>query len=709
MSSETSNKKEKSSSKKLFNEFPPISTKDWEEQIQKDLKGRDYESTLLWQVDEGLKVSPYYRADNNNSVGKTDPADFDFNPSPIKKRKSLASPRWEIRQDINEASVSASNAKARKLFEAGADGLCFVIDSEIENNAEHTRDKNVCEINNAKDMQELLRDIDFNKKKIHFRSDIKVLEQKIAPLLVQQIKEKNCSKNDFHGHLDYDLFDIWLKQGYLTYSLEDTFSTMKSLVDYCSEELPQTRCLRISDTVFHNCGVGPIESLGLMLASAHELLVMMTAKNNSKVSPISFEKLLPRLWFQMSISSSYLLEIARFRAMRIIWPQLVRAYNPNIEEDSSLLEIHIHGSSSLYNKTIFDSYSNVLRGSTESMAAIIGTCDSFSANPYNINNQNKKFRPAMDNERGERLACSMQLIHRYESYFDKVIDPAAGSYYLENLSDLIAKKAWAYFQEVEQEGGLLKMIRNSKLAEKIKSISKKKLEQVASSKITVIGTNQFPPPYTEDFPDDFSDELLAPPKSKLGIIKRKEQVTPLVAISIDQEFAKLRLATIKHIKKGKLAPQVILLSFGNVKLSEQKLKLARNFFSCLGYSIIEESSVGAMAKALSEDVDKVIFHIQKEYRSTIISLCGDDLLSSKNNNEHSDYIDNFNKKLYEEIARLDENKIFAPLLSLVGKPSQNNEQELKDKSAFSIFSYIYFGMNLLEELKRYQEYFKIKY
>ena len=205
------------------------------------------------------------------------------------------------------------------------------------------------------------------------------------------------------------------------------------------------------------------------------------------------------MWFEFSVSSNYFLEIARLRAARLLWQNIVEQYYPAQSKETNSLPaspMYIHAKASSVDKTIYDAYTNVLRNSLQSMAAIVGGVDSFTCLPFD--DPLRRSVPLSSAQKGERLAHSAQLIHKHESYLDLVFDPAAGSYYLEKLTDLIAKEAWAAFQKIEKNGGLIEMLRKGQLQAQARKLAEEQLEKAAKRKLTVLGANQFPPPVSKE-------------------------------------------------------------------------------------------------------------------------------------------------------------------------------------------------------------------
>ena len=265
-----------------------------------------------------------------------------------------------------------------------------------------------------------------------------------------------------------------------------------------------------------------------------------------------------------------------------------------------------------------------MRSSTESMAALIGGVDSFSCLAFNTIDVADSLLEEKSNPRsdlGKLLALNTQLLHRHEAHLTRVSDPAAGSYYIEKLTDILARQAWANFQEIEKEGGIIKSLQSTKLQTKIKDQAKQKLEEVARGKITVLGSNAFPPlgpltppPHFEDMPTQGktpSHQKVEPATKE----KSFENITSLPAWRLSQNFEKLRLSTLRHIHRGGKVPQVLLLLFGEQAMAKARANFARNFFGCAGYQ-------NRRSQSMQHRVKLRVYEISRRYTEKIFCKRG---------------------------------------------------------------------------------------
>ena len=248
--------------------------------------------------------------------------------------------------------------------------------------------------------------------------------------------------------------------------------------------------------------------------------------------------------FVFAIGSNYFFEIAKLRAARLLWAHAVWAFQPR-EESSCLMKVH--ACTALSDKSIYDPFANVLRATTEAMAAIIGGCDSLEIRPFGF---------------GSRLAVNIQRLIKEESHLDSVADPAGGSYYVEWLTDALAHKGWELFQQVEAEGGYTKAKASIERSLAESRLAKEKA--VSSRRRTLVGVNNYP-----DLNETRVDPLEAP------------QTIWRAASAFEQ----LRQKTEAYTRERGKRPKVLLLERGDLTMRQARSQFSQNFFGCAGFEI----------------------------------------------------------------------------------------------------------------------------
>jgi methylmalonyl-CoA mutase len=524
---------------RLFPEFPPVTTAMWEEQILADLKGADYEKKLIWKTQDGFSVKPYYRSEDLESLdfSRTMPGS-----SPYVRGAMTNTNQWEIRQDIETEDLAAANTIAVEAVERGAEGIGF----------------NAVGVSSAEDLKVLLKYIELEKTAVHF---IRAREYPfITELLTELVRLRTADPAKVRGSLGFDPFNYYLLHGEYYNSLQDNLNEASYLVRKIRGVLPGFRVINVSGDVFHNAGATVAQEIAFALASGNEYLARLTELG------LTVDETAPAIQFTFSLGSNYFLEIAKIRAARMLWSTIADAYTP---ADPGSAAMFVHGTTSLWNKTIFDPYVNMLRTTTEAMAGAIAGCNSMTVLPFDAAYK------APDSF-SSRIARNTQIILKEESYFNKVVDPSAGSYYIENLTNIIAEAAWSLFQQIESEGGFLEAAGKGIIREGLeKSAAQRKLD-VARRSTFVLGTNQFPN-QSERMMEKIAD-------------RQAKQYPELTLRRGAEDFEHLRLHTEQFVANGHDRPKVYLMNFGNLAMQKARAGFASNFFGCAGYEVIDDNS-----------------------------------------------------------------------------------------------------------------------
>ncbi|HSN49875.1 MAG TPA: methylmalonyl-CoA mutase family protein [Bacteroidales bacterium] len=562
---------------RLFNEFPPVSTEAWEEKIKADLKGADYDKKLMWNTDEGFKVKPYYRSEDLlgleylNTIPGTNPY-----VRGVRKKDN----KWIIRQDILTDNFEEANAIARDAVLKGADaiGLCAK------------------DIATHKDMNRLLEGIDITKTGIHFiasRSYPLTLE-----LFIYELNHRGTDGKTVHGSLNFDAAGYLLLKGDFYQSKQSNFDEAAYLLNTIEKHKLNFRAININGQFFADAGSTIIQEVAFSLASGNEYLYELTKKG------IDIDLLTPRMQFTFSVGSNYFMEIAKLRAARMLWSQVVSNYSPSKTES---MKMFIHSVTSTRNKTIFDPYVNMLRTTTEGMSAAIGNTDSLTIQPFDVT-----FRE--DDEFSRRIARNQQLILKEEAYLDKVVDPSAGSYFIENLTHSIATHAWDLFKQLEEKGGFIECVKSGFIQDEVAASCQKKDMDIALRKTVMIGTNQYPN-LLENMLDEVKKDVSAKSYEIPSTYKKLKRSRGTLA------FEQLRLSTEMAVKDGAKRPSVFLLTIGNLAMRKARATFATNFFGCAGYSITDnpgfQTAKEGIEAAIASRADYIVICSSDEEYATI--------------------------------------------------------------------------------------------
>lgn len=647
---------------KLFTEFPPVSLQEWENNIQKDLKGANYKNKLNWQTGEGIEILPFYRAD-----------DFEELPPPLLS----GSNDWEIRQPVTEQNIEKANDIAQRAIEGGADALVFKLETRpAEGNL--GGDLHGTAIQSQKSFNQLVDGINISQTALHF--DASMASPVMLAMLHNACEEQGIDGSAVRGSVLFDPYAFVITKGQQPKEEAAFIADARQLVEFCTENLPGVKPLGVDGRPYHQAGGTLVQELGYALATGSEYIATLSdagLKPNTIASAIHFN---------FSIGSNYFLEIAKFRAARKLWHKILDAYG--VEDHH---QAYLHGSSSAWNKTMYDPYINMLRTTTEGMSAAIAGCDSITLHPFD-----ETFEQPDDFSR--RIARNVQTLLKEEAYFNKVTDPAAGSYYIEKLTNKIAEAAWGCFQKVEQQGGILKSIQDGYVQTAVEESREQRDRAIATRGRTFVGINQYPNmesrktdeqvggktatslKESDKEADIEADQLMSSLKKALqlgcslgDIIPeiteiKKYDIRPIRPYRGAQAFEALRQATEYH----SAAPKVLTLPMGNKKMRKTRSAFTKNFFGCAGYDI--EDPIGF------DSVDEAITEITKQ-QPDIVVLCSSD--------------DEYKKLVPELCDQLDQKLIIV----LAGYP----KEYIDEYRAAGIDAFIHAKSNVLETLQEFQQ------
>ena len=570
----------------LFSEFPDISTPQWEEKIMQDLKGGDYEKKLIWKTIDGLKIKPYYRQENLTNLEhlKSLPQHFPF----VRGTKTNGND-WEIRQEVDIKSVIEANKIALEAIKRGANAIGF--------NAHY--------IETPDDIRQILKGIDINTTSIHFFGATSY--PSFLDLLIQELQNQNVEIKKLKGSINFDPISFCLLHGNFYKSKNADFDECAEVLKTTKSHLPNISTITINGHYYHNAGASIVQELAYSLASANEYLAEMTNRG------ISIDSISSKMLFSFAIGSNYFMEIAKLRAARLLWAKIVEQYKPQNIASASM---NIHAITSFWNKTIYDPYVNVLRSTTETMAASLGGANSITVLPFDLTYK----KP---DDFSNRVARNTQIILKEEAYFSKVADIAGGSYYIENLTDSIANAAWKLFQSIEEKGGLIEQITNGSIYEEIEKTCQQRDMDIAMRKTVMLGTNQH-----ANQKETMLDKL-QPNKDIKDLTSKLKTYRGATA------FEALRMATEDFVLKGNKKPIVFLMTIGNLTMRKARAMFANNFFGCAGYDIIDTNGFQTVEEGAKEAFNAnadiiVICSSDDEYAEIVPKSCKQ--IKERNNN-----------------------------------------------------------------------------
>ncbi len=543
---------------RLFDQFPPVSYDEWRAKVEVDLKGADFDKKLVWRTNEGFNVQPVYRAEDIAGLKTTGslPGQYPY------VRGTRTDNDWLTRQNIAAATAAEANAKALEVLEKGVTSLGFKVAAPA-------------------DVAVLLAGIDLTKVEINLTCcPGKAVE--VAKALVDCLVKAGAEKT-FKGSIDFNPLRRQFKHGVEGCDTAAIVDEAKKLLAAVAP-VENLRCLAVDSEMLANSGAFIYQELGYALSWGNAWLEALTGAG------VAVDEVAKRIKFNMCVSSNFFMEIAKFRAARMLWAQIVEQYKP---ESLDAAKMYVNASTSRFNQTIYDAHVNLLRSQTETFSACVAGVDTIVTTPFDVPYKTP-------DTFSERIARNQQFLLKEESHMDKVVDPAGGSYYVETLTVSIAKEGWKLFLAVEDEGGFFKAVGEGKVQAAVNESSKKRHTDVARRKEILLGTNQYP-----NINEKAADKVEKTGCCNCGCSTEKGP-NALSMKRAATDFEELRFATEAAAKR----PKVFMLTIGNLAMRLARAQFSTNFFGCAGYEIIDNLGFNTVEEgidaALAKEADVVV-------------------------------------------------------------------------------------------------------
>ena len=610
---------------KLFTEFTAPTTQEWLDKIQVDLKGADFQKRLVWRTNEGFNVQPFYRREDLKDLKTPEALPGEF---PFVRGNKKDNNEWYVRQNIAVDDPVEANKKALDILNKGVDSIGFRFGGSMVS---------------AEFIETLLKDIRLDIVEVSYRTCPRHA-QELAEILVAYFEKMGYDKEKIVGGVGFDPIDKMLQKGKDTTPL---LALMPKLVETL-KDYPNLRCVMVHSDTLNNAGAYIVQELGYALAWGNEYLQQLVDAG------VDVDLAAKSIKFYMGISENYFMEIAKFRAARLLWAQIVKQYEPKCDCACKMV---INASTSTYNQTVFDSYVNLLRSQTEAMSAALGGVHSMVVTPFDA-----PYEKATDFS--ERIARNQQLLIKEESHFDRIVDPSAGSYYIEHLTNALAAEAWKLFLKVEDEGGFLAAVKAGTVQDDLNATNVKRHGDAAKRKEFILGTNQFP-----NFTEKSEGKRPASPACCCTTATKEACEHPFKALNTTRlaaDFEDLRI----HTEETKV-PVAFMLTIGNLAMRQARAQFSCNFLACAGYKVIDNLGF----KTVEEGVDAAL-----EAKADIVVICSSD-------DEYAEYA-------IPAFKYLNGRAMFV----VAGAPAC-----MEDLKAAGIENYIHVKCNVLETLKEYNQ------
>ncbi|MGA2753987.1 MAG: methylmalonyl-CoA mutase family protein [Terracidiphilus sp.] len=522
----------------LLEEFPPVSTAEWESAIARDLKGVDYEKRLIWRSEEGLAVKPYYRAEDLKGLASMDSAPGAF---PY-RRGTRTTGDWQIREEIDAADVESANRTACAAVGAGAEGIAF----------------SGLLVERADELAVLLTNLD--ETPVHFE----LADKRLLRLLIEWLGERSRAARISTG---------CEATASVEFAAEVIGDAPKGFVPFT-----------IHGEAFDEAGATGVEEVGFTLAAGVDFLAAMRERG------VEAERAAAALEFNFAMGSKTFFQIAKLRAFRMVWARAIESFGGTRSAARARIAAH----TSRWNKTVYGPHVNILRATTEAIAAVLGGADSVTVAPFDACYK-------QPDEASQRLARNTQLLLKHEAWLGRVADAGGGSYFIEALTDFLAREGWKRMQEIEAHGGYRKAQAEGLIAQMLGPSMAGREKAVALRKRVLVGTNQFANPAERAL-----DRIEV---SRVSETKRGAQ-----------PYEELRMRTERHAALTGSTPRVLLAEIGDVKMRTTRSNFAANFFACAGFETVTRRFRKAGEIAAAEGDLIVLCSANAEYAAITAEL-----------------------------------------------------------------------------------------
>jgi methylmalonyl-CoA mutase len=612
---------------KLLTEFPSASYEDWKQVVEAELKGAPFDKKMFTATYEGIKLKPIYRREDVAGLAHVNsfPGAYPF----VRGTQAAGHVQepWKVSQEIAFSNPADFNNAARNYISRGLNALNMVLDQATRSG--HDPDWAAPEqvgcgglsIATLEDLNRALDGIDLEKVFLLARCGASAMP--FAALLVALARRRKKTPAVLRGCVEMDPLSVLAHEGKLPQSMAGAYREMEALTRWAAQHAPQLQTICVHTRAWHEGGANAVQELAFALATSLEYLRALGQRN------LEVDVVAPRTRFAVTVGINFFMEIAKLRALRMLWARLISTLGGN--EASQRLTLHVR--TCQWNKTAYDPYNNLLRTTVEAFAGVLGGCDSMQVGAFD----EVVRRP---DDFSQRIARNTQIILQKECHLAPVIDPAGGSWLVESLTAELANRAWALFQEIEQKGGMEAALRAGFPQQTVGALAAEKIKAVTRRRDSIIGINQYANPkeqplerpaadpqafhkhrvqqvasYRTSLEEEESQQVL---KQLAGVVNAKTEgcfeacvsavlsgatlgeitravrisdtpsapVTPVCTTRLSAPIEGLRAAMDGYVAGGKERPKAFLCNMGSLRDHKARADFSRGFLAVGGYDVV---------------------------------------------------------------------------------------------------------------------------
>ncbi len=656
---------------KLLTEFIPPTYEEWKQAVEAMLKGKSFEKAMLTKTYEDIVLKPIYRQEDVENLPHMGDLPGHVGSVRSSHLSGYLKDGWAVAQEQTDYLPEEVNASLINELNRGLTKVNLRVDypsahgknpQKLSGNDRYWGTS----ITTLDDLRVILKDVSIEHIAIDINAGI------MAPAYLSMLKaiaeERKIKTDLLSGCIGLDPISVLVTDGKLTVDLEQSLNYMACMTDWAIKHAPQMRTILIDTTVYGDNGATITQELAIAFNTATYYVNAMLDRG------LNVEDIFKHLQFNLTIGSHFFMEIAKFRAFRIMWHNFISSYDEKCQ-----VKAYVHAKTSAWNKTKYDAFVNILRTSTETFSAVLGGIDSLQVTHLDE-------LVARPSQFTRRVARNQQIIINEEANMYRIIDPAGGSWYVESMTAEIAEKAWEQFQTYEAEGGIILALQNDLIQDDVTDIAELKMKNVGSRKDVIVGSNMFA--NLEEKKIDFDDAELGnkieariskifkfvEQKDKVNstqcccdkkcdcssgedkhildeisqyfvengtiaevyanMYKQSEsiEISPLVKQRATSKIEELRA----DIEKAKVKPTVFLANYGPLAQFKPRADFSKGFFEVGGYNVLNNSGF--------TDVDEMI-KATLASKSKLVCICSTD-------DAYQEFVPEFVTKLKEHNSGL---------------------------------------------------------
>ncbi|MEH7095129.1 methylmalonyl-CoA mutase subunit beta [Neobacillus vireti] len=517
---------------------------DWQEKAESTLKGKKIDS-LHRHTYENIVLKPLYtRLDEKPVPDYPGGSDYRRGIYPLGYHTNM----WNIAQQLAYQSPSELKEKLHDAVKKGQTAIAIKVSEEL--------------IETDQNLSSVLEGI-YHQYPLAINA--KGWQSTILNVLTKMAEDENTA-NKVTGYIGSDPIALFAEEGVFS---QEYIEEWKKNINKYSKSFSSLSTILIDTTPYHNGGANAVQELAISIAEGVHYLDIL------QESELDLHAIVKKVVFQFSIGSNFFMELAKLRAARVLWNRITELYGIKDEARGMI----ISAETSSFTKSLHDPYVNLLRAGNEAFTAIIGGVQYLQVAPFDHLTVTTPF--------AERIAKNIQLLLKHEAHLEKVIDPAGGSWYVEELTNELAEKAWDYFQKIEAQGGILNSLKSNWLQQEIKAVYDVKNLDIQTRKQSMIGTNVY-----ADINEIPSNPL---PKNINSFFSNGtyslSKIEAIPARRLTEPFEELRKKAKQLEGKVGTIPSVGIVCLGELKHYKPRLDFMKGFFAAGGLNAIESKPI----------------------------------------------------------------------------------------------------------------------